>query len=71
MAANPLTEPVVIWGAGAIGGTIGAIWTRAGIPVLFVDLAADHVEACRTQGLRIEGPIETFTQLVPAVGQAS
>ena len=67
MAENPLTEPVIIWGAGAIGGTIGAYWARAGVPVLLVDRAADHVEACRTHGLRIEGPIETFTQAVSAV----
>jgi 2-dehydropantoate 2-reductase len=60
-------EPIVIWGAGAIGGTLGAYWARAGIPVLFVDVAAEHVEACRTRGLTIEGPIENFTQVVPAV----
>lgn len=67
MAEDPLTEPVVIWGAGAIGGTLGAYWARAGVPVLLVDVAADHVEACRTTGLRIEGPIDNFTQVVPAV----
>ncbi len=66
MAESPLTEPTVIWGAGAIGGTIGAYWARAGVPVILVDLETDHVEACRTRGLRIEGPIETFTQVVPA-----
>ena len=63
----PLTEPVVIWGAGAIGGTLGAYWARAGVPVLLVDRMAEHVEACRTTGLTIEGPIDTFTQVVPAV----
>jgi 2-dehydropantoate 2-reductase len=67
MAGDALTEPVMIWGAGAIGGTLGAYWARAGVPVLLVDLDADHVEACRTQGLQIEGPIDTFTQVVPAV----
>ncbi len=60
-------EPIVIWGAGAIGGTLGAYWQRAGIPVLLVDIVAEHVEACRTTGVRISGPIETFTQIVPAV----
>ncbi len=59
-------EPIVIWGAGAIGGTIGAYWARAGIPVLLVDVVREHVEACRTSGLRIEGPVEAFTQVVPA-----
>ena len=59
-------EPILIWGAGAIGGTLGACWARAGIPVLLVDIVREHVEACRTTGLRIEGPVENFTQIVPA-----
>lgn len=61
-----MSDPILIWGAGAIGGTLGAYWARAGVDVLLVDTAADHVEACRTAGLRIEGPIEAFTQVVPA-----
>ena len=61
------TEPILIWGAGAIGGTLGAYWVRAGIPVLLVDIVADHVEACRTTGLAITGPVEEFRQVVPAV----
>ncbi len=32
-----------VWGAGAIGGTLGAHLARAGHDVLFVDRAADHV----------------------------
>src|SRR5690348_11250893 len=60
-------EPIVIWGAGAIGGTLGAYWARAGVPVLLVDIVRDHVEACRTTGLGIEGPVETFTRVVPAM----
>ena len=31
-----------------------------------VDIVADHVEAMRTTGLRIEGPVEEFTQVLPA-----
>ena len=31
--------PLMIWGAGAIGGTIGAFLARAGGDVLFVDRA--------------------------------
>jgi 2-dehydropantoate 2-reductase len=58
---------VLIWGAGAIGGTLGAYWARAGVPVQLVDLVAEHVQACRTSGLAIEGPVEQFTQVVPAV----
>ena len=60
-------EPILIWGAGAIGGTLGAYWARAGIPVLMVDIAAEHVEMCRTRGLHVFGPIEEFTVKVPAV----
>ena len=33
-----MSEPILIWGAGAIGGTLGAYWARAGVPVLLVDV---------------------------------
>ena len=59
-------EPIVIWGGGAIGGTLAAYWSRAGIPVLLVDIVKEHVEACRTRGLVISGPVEEFTVKVPA-----
>ena len=61
------SEPILIWGAGAIGGTLGAWWARAGVPVLLVDVVADHVEACRTAGLEISGPVEAFKVALPAV----
>jgi hypothetical protein len=60
-------EPILIWGGGAIGGVLAAYWARAGIPVLLVDIVGEHVEACRTVGLKIEGPVEEFTQIVPSV----
>lgn len=59
-------EPILIWGGGAIGGILAAYWARAGVPVLLVDIVREHVEACRTRGLKIEGPVEEFTQIVPA-----
>ncbi len=62
-----IDEPILIWGAGAIGGTIGAYLARAGIPVCLVDIVAEHVEACRTDGLAIEGPVDSFKMIVPAV----
>ncbi len=62
-----MAEPILIWGAGAIGGTLGAYWARAGQDVLMVDIVGEHVEACRTSGLAIEGPVDAFTQVVPAV----
>ena len=60
-------DTVLIWGAGAIGGTIGATLARSGVPVLLVDVVADHVEACRSRGLTITGPVDAFTAQVPAV----
>jgi UDP-N-acetyl-D-mannosaminuronate dehydrogenase len=54
----PVNEPIVVWGGGAIGGTLAAYWARAGIPVLLVDIVREHVEACRTTGIHIEGPVE-------------
>ena len=59
-----LPEPILIWGAGAIGGTMGAYFVRAGHEVVFVDRATDHVEAINARGLRLDGPIAEFT--VPA-----
>ena len=62
---NP--DPVVIWGAGAMGGTLGAYLARAGRPVTFVDVVEPHVAAIRERGLRITGPIAEFTVKAPAV----
>lgn len=56
----------LIWGAGAIGGTMGAYLSRAGHDITFVDVVPEHVTAINTQGLKIEGPIDTFTTHVPA-----
>lgn len=57
-------EPILIWGAGAIGGTVGAYFRRTGLPVLFVDRSPEHVAAINQDGLQITGPIEEFR--VPA-----
>jgi 2-dehydropantoate 2-reductase len=46
---------VVIWGAGAIGGVLGAWLARAGRDVLLVDRDRDHVNAIRADGLLITG----------------
>ncbi len=61
-----MADAILIWGAGAIGGTLGAAFARAGHDVLLVDTAADHVEAMNRDGLFIEGPVETFRQSVRA-----
>jgi 2-dehydropantoate 2-reductase len=60
-------DTILIWGAGAIGGTLGAYFARAGEDVLLVDIVAPHVEAIHRDGLVIEGPVEAFTQRLPAV----
>ncbi len=59
-------DPVLIWGAGAIGGTCGAYLRRAGHDVSFVDIVPAHVEAIRTTGLRITGPVDQFSVTAPA-----
>lgn len=64
---TPQREPILIWGAGAIGGVLGAYWTRAGLPVQMVDIVAEHAAACSTTGLNISGPVEQFRQVVPCV----
>jgi len=61
-------EPILIWGAGAIGGSVGAWLKRAGHDVTFVDVVAEHVAAIRdaSHGLRIVGPVEEFAVTAPA-----
>lgn len=61
-----LSEPILIWGAGAIGGTLGAYFVRAGHGVVFVDSAEEHVKAINHQGLKITGPITEFGVQVEA-----
>jgi len=56
-----------VWGAGAIGGTLGAFLARAGHDITLVDVATDHVDAINAHGLRIAGPIANFT--VPLTAQ--
>ena len=51
----------LVWGAGAIGGTLGAYLARAGHDITLVDAATDHVDAINANGLRITGPISEFT----------
>ena len=60
-------DPILVWGAGAIGGSVGAWLKRAGHDVHFVDVVPDHVAAIRTTGLRITGPIDQFSVVAPAM----
>jgi 2-dehydropantoate 2-reductase len=60
-------EELVIWGAGAIGGTIGAALARAGQNPLLVDAEPAHIAAMKANGLKITGPIEDYVSPVRAV----
>lgn len=55
------SSPVVIWGAGAMGGSMGAWLARAGHDLLLVDTDDAHAAAIRERGLRITGPVDAFT----------
>ena len=56
-----------IVGAGAIGGTIGALMTLDGHDVTLCDADAAHVEAINNDGLRIEGPVNDVVVRLPAI----
>lgn len=52
-----MSAPILVWGAGAIGGTLGAAFVKAGEEVVFVDVDPAHVEAMNAAGLTVEGPV--------------
>jgi 2-dehydropantoate 2-reductase len=56
----------VVLGCGAIGGTVAAGLMRDGHDVLVSDADPAVVAAVNARGLRIEGPVESFTVAVPA-----
>ena len=60
---------IAIIGAGAVGGYAGAHMVQAGEDVTFVDMWPEHVEAMRTQGLRITHlrDVAEFTVPVQAI----
>ncbi len=60
------SQHILVWGAGAIGGTIGAYLVQGGFDVTFVDVAADHAQAINEKGLSITGPFGDFTVAAPA-----
>lgn len=57
----------LIWGAGAIGGTLGAYLARAGGDITLIDTVVEHVDAITRGGLRVTGPIDEFSVRVPAL----
>ncbi|MFK7828486.1 MAG: ketopantoate reductase family protein [Congregibacter sp.] len=66
MSQQAESDPVLIWGAGAIGGVLGAYLARAGHAVHMVDIVEEHVVVMRGEGLSIEGPVEEFRQPLTA-----
>ena len=65
------TIRTLIWGAGAIGGTLGGYLARAGADVTLVDTVSEHVAAIGHSGLRVTGPIDEFTVRIPAFTPAT
>ena len=63
-----MEKDILVWGSGAIGGTVGAYLKRAGHDVSFVDIVPEHVAAIRdpARGLAITGPVDAFTVVAPA-----
>jgi 2-dehydropantoate 2-reductase len=52
-----MAEPILIWGAGAIGGTVSTTLKRDGQDVTFVDIVPDHVAAIRDSARRGTAPL--------------
>ena len=59
----------VIVGAGAIGGTVGGVLTRAGLPTVLV-ARGQHAETLTASGLTLRTPDGTFHTPVTAVSAA-
>jgi 2-dehydropantoate 2-reductase len=57
----------IIYGAGGIGGTIGARLFRSGSDVLLI-ARGPHLEAIQSRGLRFASPTLDETLAIPAVG---
>ena len=61
-----MSAPILIWGAGAIGASFGAVLARLGHEVVFVDTVPEHVAAINANGLEIVGPIVQMVVKAPA-----
>ena len=57
---------LLIYGSGAIGGSIGAHLARAGHKVTLVDRDEAHVSAMQRHGLELRGPVAAFRTPVTA-----
>lgn len=59
----------VVYGAGAVGGVLGGLLTRAAAETVLV-ARGEHLAAMRARGLRMDGPDGSSTVPVAAVGGA-
>lgn len=64
MDAEPKLK-VAVMGAGAVGGLLGGLLARAGVPVTLI-VRGEHLRAIQERGLRVRGPVGDFTVRVPA-----
>lgn len=64
MDAEPKLK-VAVMGAGAVGGLLGGLLARAGVPVTLI-ARGEHLRAIQERGLRVRGPVGDFTVRVPA-----
>jgi len=60
----------VVYGAGAVGGLVGAGLHGAGEDVTLV-ARGEHLRAMQARGLRVEGPDGETTHRIPAVGDVA
>ena len=66
MAEKRVNLRIIIYGAGAVGGVVGALLALSGTPVLLIGRPG-NVDAIREHGLRIVTPSGTRTVRLPAV----
>ncbi len=67
---NQNVKRILVIGAGAIGGTLGALLARAGHPVVFLTKSAEAAEAINRDGMTVRGVRGSFTARVGAAHQA-
>ena len=60
----------IVYGAGAIGGVIGARLFQQGLEVVLI-ARGDHLSAIRRTGLTIQSPVGSVTLQVPVLGYPS
>lgn len=64
-----MTKKICIIGPGAIGGLLGALFAQAGADVSILGRPGRHLDAIRSQGLRLEWQSQTLRQPVRATAR--